>query len=52
MPNICKNELKVWSRDEDQVRSFINFVESDDSIFDFNKIIQSPDWDNTPDEND
>ena len=52
MPNICKNELTVWSRDEDQVRSFIKFVESDDSIFDFNKIIPSPDWDNTPDEND
>ncbi len=50
MPNICTNEISIYSRDERPLKAFMDFVKSEDSDFDFNKIVPSPDWDNTPNE--
>ena len=51
MPNICENEVSIYSEDENQIRSFMKFVKSKDCDFDFNKIVPSPNWNKTPDEN-
>ena len=50
MPNICRNEVSIYSRDERPLKAFMDFVKSEDSDFDFNKIVPSPDWDSTPNE--
>ena len=51
MPNICENEVSIYSEDSNQIRSFMKFVKSKDCDFDFNKIVPSPNWNKTPDEN-
>ena len=51
MPNICENEVSIYSADANQIRSFMKFVKSKDCYFDFNKIVPSPNWNKTPDEN-
>ena len=51
MPNICENEVSIQSWDSNQIRSFMKFVKSKDCDFDFNRIVPSPNWNKTPDEN-
>jgi len=51
MPNICENEVSIYSEDANQIRSFMKFVKSKDCDFDFNRIVPSPNWNKTPDEN-
>ena len=53
MPNICENELSIYADGDDQealLEKLTKRLESEDSEFDFNNLIPSPDWDNTPNE--
>ena len=53
MPNICENELSIFAYGDDQealLKKLTKRLESEDSEFDFNNLIPSPDWDNTPNE--
>jgi len=65
VPNICENELSVYAfgkgdsegeRKKDQakkealLRKLTKQVKSKESVFDFNNLIPSPDWDSTPNE--
>ena len=53
MPNICENELSIIADGDDQealLKKLTKRLESEDSEFDFNNLIPSPDWDNTPNE--
>ena len=65
MPNICENELSIYAfgkgdseseREKDQakkealLKKLTKRVKSKESVFDFNKLVPSPDWDNTPNE--
>ena len=53
MPNICENELSIYARGDDQealLKKLTKRLESEESVFDFEKIVPSPDWDNTPNE--
>ena len=53
MPNICDNELSIYARGDDQealLKKLTKRLESEESVFDFNNLIPSPDWDNTPNE--
>lgn len=51
MPNICENEVSIYADDANQIKSFMKFIKSKDCDFDFNKIVPSPDWNKTPNEN-
>ena len=53
MPNICENELSIYANGDDQealLKKLTKQVESEESVFDFNKLVPTPDWDNTPNE--
>jgi len=53
VPNICENELSIYADGEQQealLKKLTKRLESEESVFDFNKLIPSPDWDNTPNE--
>ena len=53
MPNICDNELSIYADGEQQealLKKLTKRLESEESVFDFNKLVPSPDWDNTPNE--
>ena len=53
MPNICENELSIYADGEQQealLKKLTKRLESEKSVFDFNKLVPSPDWDNTPNE--
>ena len=53
MPNICENELSIYADGEQQealLKKLTKRLESEESVFDFEKIVPSPDWDNTPNE--
>jgi len=42
MPNWCSNDLYVYGPKKDR-ESFANFMESEESFFDFNQILPYPD---------
>ena len=53
MPNICENELSIYADGDQQealLKTLTKRVKSKESVFDFNKLVPSPDWDNTPNE--
>ena len=53
VPNICENELSIYAYEDgsqDVLKELTDWVSSEESVFDFNKIVPSPDWDNTPNE--
>ena len=53
VPNICENELSIYADGEKQealLKKLTKRLESEESVFDFEKIVPSPDWDNTPNE--
>ena len=53
VPNICENELSIYADGDDQealLKKLTKQLESEESVFDFNKLVPSPDWDNTPNE--
>ena len=53
MPNICDNELSIYADGEQQealLKKLTKRLKSEESVFDFNKLVPSPDWDNTPNE--
>ena len=53
VPNICENELSIYADGEQQealLKKLTKRLESEESVFDFNKLVPSPDWDNTPNE--
>ena len=53
VPNICENELSIYADGDDQealLKRLTKRLESEESVFDFNNLIPSPDWDNTPNE--
>ena len=51
MPNWCRNRVTAYAKNgnEQDIAKIIEIFESKDSVF--GKIIPSPDWDNTPNEN-
>ena len=53
MPNICENELSIYANGDDQealLKKLTKQVKSKESVFDFNKLVPSPNWDSTPNE--
>ena len=48
MPNWCSNEVTIYSEDEKKVEEVRQFLKSDASQFDFNKVVPEPkdnkDW--------
>ena len=53
MPNICENDLSIYANGDAQealLKKLTKRLESEESVFDFNKLVPSPDWDNTPNE--
>ena len=51
MPNWCRNRVTVYSRGENvtkEIKRVQEIFESKDTVF--GKIIPSPDWNNTPNE--
>jgi len=53
VPNICENELSIYADGDQQealLKTLTKRVKSKESVFDFNKLVPSPDWDNTPNE--
>ena len=41
MPNYCNNRIKLSGPEED-IKSLLDFIRSDDSIFDFEKVVPIP----------